>query len=160
MRNRSNENGTAAPQRPYASETAIREMHDKAAMHRNRAAGHEQAAAQVERNAADVTSQVVNEAKENAAAYVAKAQETAAEMVRQAKAQADADVAAAEEKAAAELQAAQGQAAVIRTERDAEVKSERYWSGLAAEEAEHAGLPSVRETLTDGQLDASGARDA
>lgn len=156
---RNNDNGTAAPQRPYASETAIREMYDKAAMHRKRAADREQAAAQVERDATDATVRSVNEAQEKAAAYVQQAQETAAELVRQAKAQADADVRQVEEAAAAEMQAAEGQAAMIRTDRDAEVKSERYWSGLAAEEAEHAGLPSVREMLTDGQLDASGARD-
>jgi hypothetical protein len=155
MRTDKNNQTPAAPHRPYASETALREMHDKAAMHRGRAADHEQAAAQVVRDAEAATSGTVTAAREKATAYVQQAQETAAELVRQAKAQADEEVRQAEETAAAEMQAAEGHAGLIRADRDAEVKAERYWSGLAAEEAEHAGLPSVRETLTDGQLDAS-----
>lgn len=143
--------------RPYASETAIREMYDKAAGHRVRAADLEATAVEVVRTAERTTAENVNTAQQNAAHYVEQAERTAAEMVRKAREQADADVQKALQQAAADMREAEAKAGAVRTELAAETEAERYWSGLAAQEAAHAGLASATQTLTDGQLNAAGA---
>jgi vacuolar-type H+-ATPase subunit H len=152
MRGKNGTNENAMTTRPYASEAEIRAMYDNAAAHSARAVQHENAAAKLVQDAENATGRWVSDAQEKAAQYVQQAQETAAELVRQAKEQADEDVRKAQEAAAAEIQAAEGQAAMIRADRDAEVKKERYWAGLADDEAGRADLPTLAETLTDGQL--------
>ena len=127
-----NRNGTenALTSRPYASEAEIREMYDKAAGHAARASQHEGEALRV-----------VGAAEQDAQRLVTEAQEQAAEFVRK-----------AQEQAAANVAEAQGRAAMIRADRDAEAKGERFWAELAAEEAVRAGLSPLEETLTDGVL--------
>jgi hypothetical protein len=129
-------NGTS---RPPATEAQIREMHDRAQGHAQRAAEHEAQALSL-----------TTEAEQHANAYVEQAQATAAEMVRQAKAQADNDV-----------RDAHMAAQKIRDERDAETRGHQYWASLAADEAVAAGLPPVPptaplETVPDGEAASNG----
>lgn len=185
MRNqRTNHTGA---DRPAASETAIREMHDRARAAAHRAAQHdtnairivgeaEAGAEQMRRDAEQRHSDHVEHARKMAADMIAAAEAEQARFVAATRAQAAQRVAQAEAEAEAErgriladaddnLQQAHKVAQQQRDQQTAEQQDRDYWTSLASAEAAAAGLPAVPptapfETVPDGQLDASGARDA
>jgi colicin import membrane protein len=174
-------------QRPQASETAIREMHDRASAAAHRAAQHdtnairivgeaEAGAEQMRRDAEQRHNDHVEHARKMAADMIAAAEAEQARVVAAARAQAAQRIAQAEAEAEAErgriladadenLRQAHKVAQQQRDQQTAEQQDRDYWTSLASSEAAHANLPAVPPTapfgtVPDGQLDASGARDA
>lgn len=164
--------------RPAASETAIREMHDRASNAAGRAAQHDTNAIRIVGEAEAGAEQMRRDAARRAEDHMEKARKMAADMIERA----EAELAAARTQAAQHIATQQSEAEEQRTrteatadenlrqahkvaqsERDlqsAEQRDRDYWTSLASSEAAAAGLPAVPPTLTDGQLDASAVRDA
>jgi hypothetical protein len=159
---------TVTPERPSASESAIREMHDRASAAAHRAAQHdtdairivneaEAGAEQMRRDAAKLHEERMESARRMAADNIAKAEADAKKIVEDAKrlaaqhvehqqAEADAKRRQTEVNADENLQQAYRVAQQERDKQAAEQRDRDYWTSLASAEAAAAGLPAVPPT--------------
>jgi vacuolar-type H+-ATPase subunit H len=157
--------------RPQASETAIREMHDRASAAAHRAAQRDTDALRVISEAERATEEAVREADQRASVRMEDARKAAANIIAVAEAQAAQHIAQAE----AEAEAKRGKArmdadehmrqahVIAQKHRDAQAAEQRdrdYWTSLASAEAAAANLPAVPPTAPlDTVPDGLGERD-
>jgi vacuolar-type H+-ATPase subunit H len=143
--------------RPQASESAIREMHARAAAAGQRAAQHdtnalrivgeaEAGAEQMRRAAANRHDERMEHARKMAADIIAAAQAQAQQHVANQQAEADEERCRTEAVAEENLQQAHKVAQQERDQQAAEQRDRDYWTSLASAEAAAAGLPAVPPT--------------
>ena len=146
-----------APDRPAASEAAIREMHDKASAAAHRAAQHdtnairivgeaEAGAEQMRRDAETRHNERMEHARKMAADMIAAAEQQAAQHIARQQAEADDDRMRTEQTAEENLRQAYKVAQAERDNQAAEQRDRDYWTSLASSEAAAAGLPAVPPT--------------
>lgn len=163
------------PSRPQASETHIREMHDRAAAAGARAAQHDFNAENIIAEAESAHQQMCRDAVQRREERMEHARKMAADMiaqaeaaVAQAKAAAAQHVTRAEADAEEERRGREAQAEenlrqahlVAQQERDKQAAEQRdrdYWTWLATDQAIQSGLSGATPTLVDGELDVRGA---